>query len=156
MAVLSPTADFICEICLINYDTIGRKPYSLVPCGHTFCLSCMNQITSNLCPTCRSPFEGRVPNWEITRRLDPKATSVAAPPAPVLGGNINNSSPVPATNLVRSMESEREPTCMDDFLNTSTKRKCKLVHFLKRNGKTYFNSLDRRSGVVWVKTILDK
>lgn len=123
MAVLSPTADFICEICLINYDTIGRKPYSLVPCGHTFCLSCMNQITSNLCPTCRSPFEGRVPNWEITRRLDPKATSVAAPPAPVLGGNINNSSPVPATNLVRSMESEREPTCMDDFLNTSTKRK---------------------------------
>lgn len=132
MAVLSPTADFICEICLTNYDTIVRKPYSLVPCGHTFCLSCMNQIASNLCPTCRSPFEGRVPNWEITRRLDPKATSVAAPSAPVLGGNnnsnnnnINTSSPLPAANLIRSMESEREPTCMDDFLNTSTKRKCK-------------------------------
>ena len=138
MAVLSPTADFICEICLNNYDTISRKPYSLVPCGHTFCLSCMNQVTSNLCPTCRSPFEGRVPNWEITRRLDPKQLSAAAPSAPVLGGNNNNNSnnpsPMPATNLVRSMDSgreEQEPTCMEDFLNTSTKRKCKLVTLLQ-------------------------
>lgn len=129
MAVLSPTADFICEICLNNYDTVGRKPYSLVPCGHTFCLHCMNQITSNLCPTCRSPFEGRIPNWEITKRLDStiqNRTSLPnAPPAPQVV--VSNGSPVPATNLIRSMDTGaaagQEPTCMEDFLNTSTKRK---------------------------------
>lgn len=132
MGVLSPTADFICEICLNNYDTIGRKPYSLVPCGHTFCLDCMNKITSNLCPTCRSPFEGRIPNWEITRRLDP-TTANTAPSAPAANQYGNNPSPVPATDLMRNIDSragEREPTCMDDFLNTSTKRKCKLARFI--------------------------
>ncbi len=115
MAVGSPT-EFLCEICLTNYDTLGRKPYSLVPCGHTFCLSCMNQITSNLCPTCRSPFTGRIPNWEITRRLEPPSGQQRQANAP----------PVQEAPLMQNVETAREPTCMEDFLATSTKRKCKL------------------------------
>lgn len=105
----SESSDFVCEICLNNYDTISRKPYSLVPCGHTFCLSCMNQITSKICPTCRAIFQNKIPNWEITKRLERTINHPSAPP-------INN-------NNQASSVSQPARTCMDDFFSMSSKRK---------------------------------
>lgn len=32
----------------------------LVPCGHTFCSSCINKATSKQCMTCRSPYTNNV------------------------------------------------------------------------------------------------
>jgi hypothetical protein len=39
-------------------DTVARRPMAL-PCLHSFCLSCINQIivtSSRGCPHCRAPF----------------------------------------------------------------------------------------------------
>ncbi len=75
------TDDFVCEVCLNNYDTMTHKPYSLVPCGHTYCIECLNRIIR--CPSCRIEFQDKIPNWEISRRLNP----ATAPSAPVKSKN---------------------------------------------------------------------
>jgi hypothetical protein len=44
-----------CEICLEQFDHSIHKPHILA-CPHTFCLSCVNQLTNKKCPTCNKPF----------------------------------------------------------------------------------------------------
>jgi hypothetical protein len=52
MAVLNEN-EFKCEICMENFSTDIRKPNSLVPCGHTFCVICLEHMGVKKCPTCR-------------------------------------------------------------------------------------------------------
>lgn len=66
----SEQSEFKCEICMEDFDSINRKPNSLVPCGHTFCIICLEHIGSSKCPTCRSDFTNFIPNWEIIKRLN--------------------------------------------------------------------------------------
>ncbi len=44
---------FECSLCIESYDESKRKPLCLVPCGHTLCKHCTNQLVSNECPFCR-------------------------------------------------------------------------------------------------------
>lgn len=44
-----------CEICFEPYDHSIHKPYHL-SCPHTYCLSCLNQLFTNKCPTCNKSF----------------------------------------------------------------------------------------------------
>lgn len=104
------TSEFICEICLINYDAINRKPYSLVPCGHTFCIMCMNEMQTNNCPVCRANFSNKIPNWEILKRLKssvPSAPGLSAQEIPTLVANRN----------------ENRQSVYDNFFAMSSKRK---------------------------------
>lgn len=64
---------FDCELCIENYNNYDKRPFSLVPCGHAVCLSCINNLQKPMCPFCRSKYENKIPNWEIIKRL-PKAT----------------------------------------------------------------------------------
>ncbi|XP_064100973.1 uncharacterized protein LOC135211614 isoform X2 [Macrobrachium nipponense] len=44
-----------CKVCLENFDSVSRRPRSL-PCGHTFCTSCISDLIKNRkisCPHCR-------------------------------------------------------------------------------------------------------
>ena len=118
----SGPTDFVCEICLNRYDTISRRPYSLVPCGHTFCMNCMNQIPSSACPTCRAGFINKIPNWEITKRLDGSVNQPSAPP-----GMMVQQATIYQNNNQNNGVLEPDQNCMDDFFALSSKRKCKCI-----------------------------
>jgi hypothetical protein len=45
-----------CEICFFEYNETLRRPLSL-PCGHTFCKSCVQSLRNLLCPEDRTPFK---------------------------------------------------------------------------------------------------
>lgn len=108
---IATTDNFICEICLINYDTMSHKPYSLVPCGHTYCIECLNKMTSNSCPSCRCLFQNKIPNWEISKRLN----SATAPSAPV-----QSNDSTPSRHYVGGP--------LEHFFSMSSRRKCKINH----------------------------
>lgn len=40
-----------CQVCFERYDADSRRP-KIIPCGHTFCLSCLC-ASDNKCPNCR-------------------------------------------------------------------------------------------------------
>jgi hypothetical protein len=62
-----------CELCLESYNLYDRKPNSLVPCGHSLCIKCFENLNKPVCPYCRASFTSKIPNWEIVKRL-PKPT----------------------------------------------------------------------------------
>lgn len=60
---------FVCEICLNEYDADYRRPFVLIPCGHTLCNLCIDKIDNRQCPNDRIPFTDKVLNWEVQKRL---------------------------------------------------------------------------------------
>jgi Zinc finger, C3HC4 type (RING finger) len=46
----------LCSICYIN-----EKNTVLVPCGHLFCSSCIEQTITAVCPICRRDFKDKLP-----------------------------------------------------------------------------------------------
>eukprot|EP01038_Epipyxis_sp_PR26KG_P006757 gene6757-9259_t len=44
-----------CPICITN-----NVSHVLVPCGHTFCEVCINQLQRNKCPNCRTTFQQKM------------------------------------------------------------------------------------------------
>ena len=65
----TPRTKYECELCAYAFDPLTRRPYSLVPCGHTLCVKCVEQLSRTACPFCRVFFDWRVPNWEIMKHL---------------------------------------------------------------------------------------
>lgn len=63
----------LCNVCYDNFDEIDHRPLTLVPCGHTFCDFCVSNLTETYCPTCKTYFEQKVPNWTVLAIL-PKPT----------------------------------------------------------------------------------
>ena len=57
-----------CEICFERYNDRDIQPYSLIPCGHLFCIKCINQLKT--CATCRSEIKGTLINRGISNLLD--------------------------------------------------------------------------------------
>ena len=45
---------FECGVCFKTYNSLDKKPHSL-PCGHTFCLECLRQISKHNVIKC--PFD---------------------------------------------------------------------------------------------------
>ena len=66
------TSAATCCICDEVYNLEERKPL-LLPCSHTFCLSCLQQMESiknTMCPVCRSSWEDQsLDNLPFTRQL---------------------------------------------------------------------------------------
>lgn len=69
----SPVLD--CSVCFEQYDSGPRLP-KMLPCGHTFCLSCIKQHGARskvhlLCPTCRTPanLSRKTPEWPTNRMV---------------------------------------------------------------------------------------
>ena len=58
---MAPCADITCCICEEVYNVLEKKPLVL-PCGHTFCRSCLQQLKSRndeICPICRRNWQGQ-------------------------------------------------------------------------------------------------
>ncbi|KZV62417.1 hypothetical protein PENSPDRAFT_758717 [Peniophora sp. CONT] len=51
-----------CDVCLEPYreGEPHRMQHILVPCGHMYCLSCVNGLARGLCPSCREPIQQHI------------------------------------------------------------------------------------------------
>ncbi len=56
-----------CSVCLENFDDeiIERRPFLTNPCGHCFCLSCLNSFNPQNCPKYRVKIENKICNWQL-------------------------------------------------------------------------------------------
>jgi hypothetical protein len=51
-----------CDICFNAYDNADHKPYTLVPCTHSICSTCIQSMNGNDCHICRRRIEQKVFN----------------------------------------------------------------------------------------------
>ena len=58
-----------CKICMQDFDENNRIPYTLNPCGHYFCIICLNSLPSKLCPLDRLRIDGKIVNRAILDML---------------------------------------------------------------------------------------
>ena len=49
-------SNFGCNVCFEGYNNGLHMPLTMM-CGHTLCLSCMNQLREMRCPSCREPIQ---------------------------------------------------------------------------------------------------
>ncbi|KAJ6598276.1 hypothetical protein DFH09DRAFT_903488 [Mycena vulgaris] len=47
-----------CDVCLEPFGAELKAPCS-IPCGHVFCVSCLQHLARPNCPLCRLPFNAR-------------------------------------------------------------------------------------------------
>ena len=66
-----------CPICFNKYDEGNHKPFSIVPCGHCFCINCLNSLTTQICPNDRSPIQAKVINRAILDLLSSSDSETA-------------------------------------------------------------------------------
>ena len=57
-----------CKICYSPYDHSIHMPFSL-SCPHTICISCVNQLTQNKCPTCNAVISIKNPNIGLLKLI---------------------------------------------------------------------------------------
>ncbi|KAK3908693.1 E3 ubiquitin-protein ligase SH3RF2 [Frankliniella fusca] len=60
-----------CDICLEALDQAARVPKTVVPCGHTVCLQCLQQLTRGWCSDCRAAAARRC--WDEHAVLNARA-----------------------------------------------------------------------------------
>ena len=56
------TQHMTCPICLSTME----KPHVL-PCGHTYCKQCLDQIVNHKCPNCRKSFDYMAPDYALNQ-----------------------------------------------------------------------------------------
>ncbi|KAK3928319.1 Roquin-1 [Frankliniella fusca] len=75
-----------CGICFESFDELTRTP-KMVPCGHTVCFKCLQEIGRNECPTCRAPFRGAfnsLPNnHSLLQLMESRRSGSGRPPPPL-------------------------------------------------------------------------
>lgn len=56
-----------CPICFELFLPPRNQPYILFPCGHTFCVSCIDKMMkhSKVCPFCRAQVTSQAPNLSL-------------------------------------------------------------------------------------------
>lgn len=62
-----------CEICLEEFDHTIHRPYSLSPCMHTLCITCLKNLNEKKCPLCTKVINGENTNWTLLK-LVPEST----------------------------------------------------------------------------------
>ena len=64
-----------CSVCNEAYNESENKPLTLNPCGHCFCLACLNSLKNQACPKCRAHIKSKIINFAILDMLNPSAAS---------------------------------------------------------------------------------
>lgn len=64
-----------CKICYESFDLNQRRPFTLIPCGHCFCIVCLSRLTEAICPNCRNPIIDKKVNYSIIDFLEEDTTS---------------------------------------------------------------------------------
>lgn len=53
-----------CKLCKSPYNILDRKPRCFMPCGHTFCENCINELLERLCPKCEKPYNQAIVDFD--------------------------------------------------------------------------------------------
>ena len=53
-----------CEICLETFS-YSCKPYSLYPCGHSYCMMCLDRLEKQECPKCKNEIKDKQVNFSL-------------------------------------------------------------------------------------------
>ena len=69
---VGPESSLQCDICFNDFDHDLNKPLVLQPCCHTICSDCVKRLLNRTCPTCRSLFTNKAPNFAILKMLECK------------------------------------------------------------------------------------
>ena len=69
--------DLNCDICCEGYNINDRKPMTVIPCGHTFCLNCLEELKKceYMCPNDRERITNEKPNYALLNLLNAKRSS---------------------------------------------------------------------------------
>ncbi len=59
-----------CKICFEQYNKNKHKPVILMQCGHSVCITCLNELTTFLCPICREQIITSKPNYDLIDLLE--------------------------------------------------------------------------------------
>lgn len=59
-----------CQVCFENYNDKENRPYTITPCGHSFCTKCLDSLTDKSCPKCRREINDKIINYAILDLLD--------------------------------------------------------------------------------------
>lgn len=54
-----------CIECKKCYNHDENKPECLIPCGHTFCRTCIKSFRMQMCPVCRNKYNQVIPDFEM-------------------------------------------------------------------------------------------
>ena len=54
-----------CEICETRFDHDEHKPYCIIPCTHSYCITCLNRLIRKKCPKCDTLIQSKNPNWSL-------------------------------------------------------------------------------------------
>jgi len=57
-----------CKICFEIYDNNKHKPFTLIPCGHSFCSTCVVELKT--CSLCMQDIDSIKPNYVLIENLD--------------------------------------------------------------------------------------
>lgn len=49
----------------MKFDHTEHKPLVIIPCTHTYCLTCLNRLTRKKCPKCDILIQKTNPNWSL-------------------------------------------------------------------------------------------
>ena len=63
-----------CPLCYELYDENQNQPYSVNPCGHSFCNICLGKINKNNCPTCRCNIQSKTLNRGLLDLINSKTS----------------------------------------------------------------------------------
>ena len=72
------TSNLECTICFERYNMAYKKPYLINPCGHTYCKTCLDNLSARKCPVCRGNIDSIIINRTVLDILE-KPTALSDP-----------------------------------------------------------------------------
>lgn len=139
--------EFQCKACSLSFDTLNRKPRVLVPCGHSVCELCSQNLKN--CIECNQIKESDIPNSELIKLLNSNSSLPSAPPFYLVAINenepfqstaVNNSTTTTVHTHNTSFSNNLRGYCSslsEQFYDLSVKRK-RIIIFLISFSNAYF------------------
>lgn len=64
-----------CDICFEFYNKDERRPMTILPCTHTFCYQCLNELKKlkYKCPKCKKHITNEIPCYALLNLMDMKS-----------------------------------------------------------------------------------
>lgn len=59
-----------CKGCVRQFNTVDSKPQLIIPCGHTYCFNCLENLPAQKCPDCKQSIQQRRTNLFILELID--------------------------------------------------------------------------------------
>ena len=133
-----------CAVCFNKYDNDKHKPYSITPCGHCFCLTCLNSLTNKKCPVDRIDIENKIVNRGILDLITSPSSNKSKSILTTLKKSL--------LTEMKKLEKEMGTTCtkklkyLDDLAESIRaeieKDKIEKINCLERDAKTVLHKLD--------------